>query len=98
MDNKKIFQERLKTARETKRLSQADLAERCGLAPTAISHFECGMRSPSLKNLIKLGLGLDVSIDWLVGRKSEEIISGRVYAYVDDWPKIRKFERELLKN
>lgn len=50
----------------TKTMTQADLAEKTGLKPAAINHFERGRREPSLKNLIKLADALGVTIDDLV--------------------------------
>lgn len=49
-------------------LAQVELAERCGLKPSAISHFETGGRVPSLGNLIKLADALDVTLDELCMR------------------------------
>lgn len=63
------FGERLREAREAKKLSQADLAERTGLQPSAISHFETGRRAPSFDNLRKLADALEVSTDYLLGRE-----------------------------
>ena len=62
--------ENIKHLRQMKRversMTQADLAEATGLNPCAISHFETGNRTPSLKNLIKLSDALGVTIDDLV--------------------------------
>lgn len=71
-----IFAQRLKTARENRKLSQGDLAERSRLQPSAISHFETGSRSPSFDNLKKLADALDVSTDFLLGRTDEQTASG----------------------
>lgn len=68
-DASRVFRERLKKAREEKKLSQAELAEKAGLQPSAISHFETGGRSPSFDNLKRLADALKVSTDWLLGRE-----------------------------
>lgn len=44
--------------RQIRGLTQQDLAQRTGLQPAAISHFETGHREPTIKNLIKLCNGL----------------------------------------
>jgi len=62
------FAERLKQVRNSKGLSQSDLARKTGLMPAAISHFETGQRRPSLDNLMKLVDALSVSCDYLLGR------------------------------
>jgi len=66
------FQKRLKKLRGERGLSQASLAEKSGLQPAAISHFETGQRAPSFENLRKLSDALNVSVDYLLGRIDEE--------------------------
>lgn len=65
------FNKILKQVRESKKMSQADLAKLAGLKPAAISHFETGQRSPSFDNLKKLADALNVSTDYLMGRIDE---------------------------
>lgn len=66
-----IFPDRLRSAREYHGLTQGELAERAGLQPSAISHFETGTRKPSFDNLRLLADTLDVTTDYLLGRVSE---------------------------
>lgn len=66
-----IFPIRLRAAREHRRLTQGQLAERAGFQASAISHFETGARRPSFENLKKLADALDVTIDYLLGRTDE---------------------------
>lgn len=63
-----LFPQRLRQARELRELSQADLAKRARLQPSAVSHFETGSRKPSFANLRRLADALSVSIDYLLGR------------------------------
>ncbi len=63
------FPEILRKTRQERGLSQADLAVKCGLQPSAISHFEAGRRSPSFDNLRRLADALNVTIDYLLGRQ-----------------------------
>lgn len=72
------FGDKLRKTREDKGLSQAELAEKAGLQPSAISHFESGRRSPSLDNLRRLADALSVAIDYLLGRQSDPIAAGPV--------------------
>ena len=62
------FEGRLRAAREARQLSQGALAERTGLQPSAVSHFETGTRKPSFDNLRRLADALRVSTDYLLGR------------------------------
>lgn len=66
----------LRKAREEKGLSQTELAEKTGLQPSAISHFELGRRSPSFDNLRILADALAVTVDYLLGRESDSHSAG----------------------
>ena len=66
-----IFPDRLRCAREYRGLTQGELAQRAGMQPSAISHFETGGRKPSFDNLRLLADTLDVSTDYLLGRVAE---------------------------
>ncbi len=70
------FPDRLKAAREKKGFTQSQLAERSGLQPSAVSHFEAGRRAPSFDNLKKLADALGVAIDYLLGRIDDPIGAG----------------------
>jgi transcriptional regulator with XRE-family HTH domain len=72
----KIFAERLRTARDMRKLSQGDLAEKTGFQPSAISHFETEGRSPSFDNLKRLADALNVTTDYLLGRTEHPTLSG----------------------
>lgn len=61
------FSDRLRSAREDRKLKQQELAEKAGLPATTISHFESGSRKPSFDNLKRLATALDVSTDYLLG-------------------------------
>lgn len=70
------FGNRLRSAREGKGLSQAEFAEKAGLQPSAISHFETGRRAPSFENLRALADALSVTIDYLTGRQENPAAVG----------------------
>src|SRR5262245_31017873 len=78
----KIFAERLKSARETRKMSQSDLAQKAGFQPSAISHFETEGRDPSFDNLKRLADALNVTTDFLLGRVDEATISGPAFGRV----------------
>lgn len=73
-----VFGDSLRKAREEKGLSQAELAEKAGLQPSAISHFESGRRSPSFDNLKRLADSLSVTVDFLLGRQPQPNFAGPV--------------------
>jgi transcriptional regulator with XRE-family HTH domain len=61
----KGYASRLKHARTAQKLTQEQLADRCGLTAMHISHFEQGTRLPNLLNAINISRALDVRLDWL---------------------------------
>ena len=73
-----IFPERLRNARQMRELSQSDLAEKTGLQPSAVSHFETGRRAPSFDNLKVLSDALQVTTDYLLGRVDQPHLTGTV--------------------
>ena len=70
------FGPRLRRERDKRGLNQAQLADRAGLQPSAVSHFESGRRAPSFENLKRLADALGVTIDYLLGRVGEPGLSG----------------------
>jgi len=62
------FPVRLREARERRKLSQGELANKAGFQSSAISHFETGTRKPSFDNLRRLADALNVTTDYLLGR------------------------------
>ena len=71
-----------------RRMSQAELAKKAGLQPTAISHFETATRSPSFDNLKRLADALNVATDYLIGRSDELKLAGPEADNL--FPRIRK--------
>lgn len=59
--------EKLKALRLEKNLTQKQVADRIGLAISAVSSYESGMRYPSYEALIKLARIFHVSTDYLIG-------------------------------
>jgi transcriptional regulator with XRE-family HTH domain len=71
-DDHVALRDNLKSFRELRGLTQAELGSRAGIAGASISHFETGQRLPSLDSLIKLADALEVSTDALLGRTQVE--------------------------
>ena len=66
------FPQRLKRAREKRKLSRSKLEE-LALMPTAsISAYETGKRLPNTLNLVILAENLRVSLEWLCGGEYNE--------------------------
>lgn len=62
---------RVRVVRQRAGLSQAQLAERAGVANETISRLERGSFEPSLSTLIAVADVLEVDLDSLVGRATE---------------------------
>jgi len=60
MEELVAFGLKVKQLRESKNLSQEELAERCELDRTYISRVETAKRNPSLSNVFKIAAGLEV--------------------------------------
>lgn len=62
------FGDRLKAAREARGLTQAELAERAGMAAVHVSHLETGVKpNPAVPTLVRLATALRCSADYLLG-------------------------------
>lgn len=81
---------RLRVARDARGLSQAELAERCGLQPSAISHYETGRREPSAANLARLCRALEVSADAILDLPSHG-------DNADELRRLRRFVAAVVK-
>lgn len=58
-----IIGRRIKELRNSKRISQMVLAEKCDICDSYLSYIECGRRIPSLALLLKIAAALDTPID-----------------------------------
>lgn len=61
----------LRTVRESKKLTQKQVAEACNLSKSVYSRYESGERNPSIRAARALAKALDCSIDELL-RDPEE--------------------------
>lgn len=64
-----VYENRLRELREAKGLSQKDVANRIGVTPGSVAHWELGMKNISMRNLIALSDLLDCTVDQLLGRE-----------------------------
>lgn len=64
--------QQLKKARESKNMTQAQVAERLGVTCTTYQYYEYGKREPNHNILCKLADLFNVSTDYLLGRNTEK--------------------------
>lgn len=95
-ETSRAFQIRLRQARELRELSQAALAERARLQPSAISHFETGTRQPSFDNLRRLADALAVSIDYLLGRSETIEVTQTTDVLYRNIEKLSSHDRDVV--
>ena len=69
------MQNRIRDLREDRDMRQSDLAEVTGIDQRTISNYETGKTSPDAEALIILADFFDVTIDYLVGRANNNLIS-----------------------
>ena len=62
------FEERLKSLRLKKSMTQQSAAVALGISIRAYQLFESGEQRPGYENLIRIADLFDVSLDWLTGR------------------------------
>lgn len=63
-----MISKRLKLLRESKELSQKDLASFLGVSPSTIGMYESDKRTPDSDMLNRIANYFDVTVDYLLGR------------------------------
>ncbi len=64
-----IFCQRLKESRLSVGMTQRQIADALSIAQPSYIRYENGSSEPTLENLVKIADILDVSVDFLLGRK-----------------------------
>jgi transcriptional regulator with XRE-family HTH domain len=93
-----VFSERLRNAREMRRLTQIELGTKANLPSTSIAHFEAGSRKPSFDNLRKLAEALEVTTDYLLGRVAEPSMAEAGDVLFRDIGKLSEYDRRIAEN
>ena len=84
--------ERLRTLRESVKLSQVKMAELLGVKQSSINRYEQGLSAPSLETLLQYADYFDVSMDYLFARTDKP--QGKLYEYR---PKITAGSEEMTQ-
>lgn len=100
MEQEQQFKDRLKSIRQKQDMNQTELAFAAKLTPSAISQFESGSRLPSYRCLVKLSKGLDVTIDYLIGRAEYNFMDilkdPRAREIADGWHDLSIYHQQAL--
>lgn len=67
-----MFRERLRETRESKNISQTEMANMLGIAVTTYRNYENTSREPNYDMLVNISKILDVSIDFLLNNHYNE--------------------------
>lgn len=84
------FKDRLKTLRESRKMSQLQLSKALNVSSGLIAHYETGKRKPSRERMEQIADFFNVSMDYLNGREL-----GSVY-YLD--PEVAEMAQEIHDN
>lgn len=68
----KGLSEKLKELRTKYGFSQKQVAERLGVSPSIVSGYETGERTPSTEVLLSLSYIYNCSVDYLLGKQTQE--------------------------
>lgn len=66
-----LFTQRLKHIRETKRLTQKEVAERLGIDYKKYNHYETGRNEPDLAMTVAIATFFNIPLDYLLGRTND---------------------------
>lgn len=91
------FSEILKALRKERKLTQQELAERSGISRSNINTWESGKSLPLPDGLIALADAFGCSVDYLLGRESEDgsVVIAQQYDFSDNELKMIKMFRAL---
>ena len=84
--------ERLRSLRESVKLSQVKMAEIVGVKQSSLNRYELNQASPTFETLTRYADYFDVSMDYIFGRTDNP--QGKLYEYK---PKIQQNDSQMQK-
>lgn len=75
----KVLAERLRTLRESVKLSQEKMGRLVGMKQSSVNRYESGQSDPSPETLLRYADYFDVSLDYIFGRTDKP--QGTLYEY-----------------
>lgn len=97
-----MLSSRLRSLRENRKITQADVADRIGVARTTYAMYEQGKREPDLETINTIASFYEVTSDYLLGRTNQKQINinkdeEEFQAFAND-PSLQKWYKELPKS
>lgn len=81
---RQMYARRLKQAMEIRGVDVITLAEKAGITETTIRKYLRGFMCPKFRELVRISLALNASIDWMMGRKGcKTLVTGK-WVWDDD--------------
>lgn len=81
-----MFSERLRFLRESRGMTQIELAKKIGVAPTTYRNYENTSREPNYDTLVNIANHLDVSCDYLLGALPNKFQNERLFMAITTLP------------
>ena len=72
--NENVFPKRMKLLIENLGISQRDISEMTGITEASVCRYLQGARIPNAGTLIAIARATNVSIDWLLGHGSDDVM------------------------
>lgn len=99
---KKVISERITVAREKAGLTQLQLSTKAEITPAAMSQIENQLRIPSTPVLRRIAQALNVSVDYLLGRKDstdlEDVVSDdKLASFFRNFNKLSNKDKEFIE-
>jgi len=70
-----MFRDKLRTTRESRNITQIDMAGRLGIAVTTYRNYENTSREPNYDILVNISKILGVTVDYLLGNENKNSIN-----------------------
>ena len=83
MKESNIFGDRLRTARESARMTQGELADKCRVSRQSVTLYETGKRIPDVGVACRIAKHLGVTVEWLNGQNCRTYGETVLYALND---------------
>lgn len=101
--DKELLRTRITQARDQQGMNQAELAEKAGVTPAAISQIEKGTRIPTIPVLHRIADVLGVSLDYLSGKTARSELQDllqheEVQAFYRGFESLHNNDKEIIKN
>jgi transcriptional regulator with XRE-family HTH domain len=101
--DKELLRKRIAQARDQQGLNQAELAEKAGVTPAAISQIEKGTRIPTIPVLHGIADVLGVSLDYLSGKTDSSELQDllqheEIKAFYRGFESLDNEDKEIIKN